>query len=97
MKSRSYKEKVRRFIDNSTNKGVRRLMDGIYTYCEWYEEITGGDFEKAWTAVMPIRLEAFNENFYCSCRLGKMGSPVVAEVVSVTKSYWKNYRKRYGL
>ena len=94
---KTYKQKVRRFIDNSTNKNIRLLMNGIYTYCEWYEETTGGDFEKAWTAVMPIRLEAFNKNFYCSCALGQMHSPAVDEVVSVTKSYWKNHRTRYGL
>ena len=96
---KTYKEKVRLFIDNSTNKGVRRLMNGVYSYCEWYEEFRGGNikFEKAWTAIMPIRLEAFNEDFYYSCVLGNMDSPVVSEVVSVTKSYWKNYRKRYGL
>ena len=94
---KTYKEKVRLFIDDSTNKGVRRLMYGVYDYCEWHEYFREAEFEKVWTAVMPIRLEAFNRNSYYSRILGNMDSQVVPEVVSVTKSYWKNYRKRYGL
>ncbi len=89
---KTYKYKVKLFIDDSTNKGVRRLMYGVYDYCEQHEYFREAEFEKVWTAIMPIRLEAFNSRI-----LGNMDSQVVPEVVSVTKSYWKNYRKRYGL